>query len=129
VKAERYVVLTCLDFPPTLQRREKIGFSSQRIRKSFASGFEFVFPSPIPLFQPLPLPWHILCIVSSQILSDEREKCFYWARRKEGKNPYSVTMGDSTSGKVDVLYNFMTEKNVRLTSYGAACNVSKLHQS
>jgi hypothetical protein len=38
-------------FPTPLQRREEIGFSTQRIRKYFTSGFEFVFPSALTLAQ------------------------------------------------------------------------------
>jgi hypothetical protein len=113
---------TCLDFTSPLQRGEKIGFSSQRIRKSFTSGFEFVFPSALPLAHPI-LCHGIYCALCLARSSRQRVKnaCIGPGVRKEKIYTASrwETLRHSASSKVHVLYNFMTEKKICFASYGA----------
>jgi hypothetical protein len=106
MKAERYVVLTCLDFPPPLQRGEKIGFSSQRIRKSFTSGFEFVFPSTLPPANPI-LCYGLYCALCLARSSLQRVKNASIGPGVKKEKIYTAwrweILRHRTSSKVDVL--------------------------
>jgi hypothetical protein len=99
MKAEDCVVVAYLDFPPPLQRREKIGFSSQRIRKSFTSRFQHAFQSCLPLSSPCcAMMYTVHCVYPYPTV--ESEECFHWARCEEGKECIQCHVGDITSQHV-----------------------------